>query len=121
MPSFYHKKISPNKEPQTNLFHVKNKKQRLETFQKTIPNWIESNEKWDFNHPSAQKLHKSVFEMCIIDLKGWDEINSTGFQRVLQLANPKFQLASPKYYASQLDQSYEKVKLKLNDGLSIEN
>ena len=51
-------------------------------YQKTIPYWIESNEKWDFNHPSAQKLHKSIIEMCIIDLKGWDEINSfqTEFQ-----------------------------------------
>ena len=65
-------------------------------YQKTIPNWIESTEKWDFNHPLAQELSKSVVEMCVIDLKGWDEINSSGFQRVLQMANPKFELASPK-------------------------
>ena len=90
-------------------------------YQKTIPNWIESTEKWDFNHPLAQKLYKSVFEMCVIDLKGWDEINSSGFQRVLQMANPKFELASPKYYASKLDQSFEKVKLKLKNNINFDN
>ena len=43
-------------------------------YQKTIPNWIESTEKWDFNHPLAQKLYKSVFEMCVIDLSDKNDL-----------------------------------------------
>ena len=54
-------------------------------YQKTIPQWVDCTEKWDINHPEAQKIHKSIFEMIIIDLKGWEEINSSGFQRVLQI------------------------------------
>ena len=43
------------------------------------------------------------------------------WQRVLQMANPKFELASPKYYASKLDQSFEKVKLKLKNNINFDN
>ena len=100
---------------------MNNKKERTELYQKTIPNWVENTVKWTFNHPSAQKLHKAVFEMCVIDLKGWDEINSIGFQRLMQMSNPKFELASPKYYSSMLEKSYNQVKSKLKSNINFDN
>ena len=67
------------------------------------------------------KKIESIFEMIIIDLKGWEEITSSGFQRVLQIANPKFEIASPKYYYSQLDKNYEKLKAKLKSNMNFDN
>ena len=68
---------------------------------------------WDLNNEKAKKLHKSVFEMIVLDLMPWSKVNKPAFPRIQKLSTPNFVLASEKYYRDLLDPSYCKIKTAL--------
>ena len=45
------------------LYVLCQKKRRVELFQKTIPDWVDTKTKMDFHSPKSMKLHKSIFEV----------------------------------------------------------
>ena len=60
------------------IYNVRTKKERRDMFEFTIPDWIEATNTLDFNSARAQKIHKSIFELFIIDLVPFTEVNKPG-------------------------------------------
>ena len=73
---------------ETSIFNIRSKRQRIDLFETTIPDWVESKTVWDFNSEKAKKLHKSVFEMIVLDLMPWSTVNKPGFLRNQKLSTP---------------------------------
>ena len=87
----------------------------------TIPNWVESQSKLEFNSPRAQKIHKGIFEMNILDCQPWTMVNDPGFIRLMNVLEPRFEIASDKYYREKLAPSFLAVKTKLMETLEKDN
>ena len=51
----------------TELFSLCPQKRRRELFQGTIHDWVEAKRMLPFGSDRAQKIHKSIFEMMIMD------------------------------------------------------
>ena len=81
-----------------NIFRLRSKKERSEFLQSSIPDWIEANTTMDINHPRAQKIHKSIFEMMLIDRMPFTHVNNPGFLRHHYLLAPNFDVGCDKYY-----------------------
>ena len=65
------------------LFNLRSKKDRKTMLCHTIPGWIASTNKYEFNSHKAQSLHKGVFEMVILDNQPFTFVNDPG-KRALQ-------------------------------------
>ena len=83
--------------------------------------WVESKTVLDFNSEKAQRLHKSVLEMIVLDLMPWSTVNKPGFLRNQKLSTPNFELASEKYYCDMLGPNYFKIKSALKNKLEVVN
>ena len=115
----------------SSLTNLRTKADRKEHFQQTIPEWKESQTKLAFNSQKAQKFHKSIFELIILDDQPFEIVNNRGFLRHHQRLVPNFevcyhinlsfkfhimedlfvfQIASDKYYRSLLEPIFNKVK-----------
>ena len=101
------------------LYELCPKKNRGELFQSTIPGWVESKTELDFHGAKAQRFHKSIFEMLVLDLAPFYEVHKPGFLRHHQIMYPNFTVASPTYYRSMLEPSYDAVKAVLMDKLEV--
>ena len=101
------------------LYELCPKKNRGELFQSTIPGWVEAKTELDFHGPKAQRFHKSIFEMLVIDLDPFYAVHKPGFLRHHQIMYPTFTVASPTYYRSMLEPSYDAVKEVLMDKLKV--
>ena len=112
---------SDQNQPKIVSTKLKNVQERNHASQSTIPNWVESTNKLAFNSDKAQKIHKSIFEFMMIDLRPFSIVNDVGFLRMYQIVAPQFTVASEKYYRSLLVPTYEKVKNKLLDQLKADN
>ena len=95
------------------------KKKRGELFQATIPGWVEATTELDFHGPKAQRFHRSIFEMMVTDLLPFYEAAKPGFLRMIAVMHPNFAVASPTYYRSMLEPSYEAVRGVLVDRLKV--
>ena len=60
------------------LFNLRSKKDRKTMLCHTIPGWIASTNKYEFNSQKAQSLHKSVFEMVVLDCQPFTFVNDPG-------------------------------------------
>ena len=96
----------------------KSKKERKDMFEFTIPDWIEATNMLDFNSARAQKIHRSIFELFIVDLVPFTEVNKPGFLRHHALLAPNFELASDKYYRSLLNPTYERIKKVIREKIN---
>ena len=74
-----------------------------------------------FNSEKAQKGHKSVFEMLVLDLLPWSTVNYPGFLRHHARMVPNFELASEKYYRDMLEPTYNKILTQLKHNLYSDN
>ena len=99
------------------LFELCPKRRREELFQSTIPDWVEAKTMMKFENPRSLRLHKSIFEMLVMDLVPFTEVAKPGFLRHHYVAIPNFNVASPTYYRSQLEPMYDGIKSKLMDKL----
>ena len=94
----------------TKLFSLCPQKNRRELFQSTIPNWTEAKTMLHFGSDRAQKIHKSIFEMLIMDNLPFYEVCKPGFLRAWHVAVPNFQVASDTYYRSLLEPTYDRIR-----------
>ena len=97
------------------------KKNRSEMFQMTIPGWVEAKTTLSFASEKAQRFHKSIFEMIVMDLLPFYAVAKPGFLRHQQITVPNFIVASPKYYRSLLDPAYENIKSKMKAKLEADS
>ena len=51
-----------------------------------------------FHSEAAQKIHRSIFEMIVVDLEPFSTLTQPGFIRSYAQARPDFQLGSAMYY-----------------------
>ena len=99
------------------LFELCPKKRRDELFQSTIPNWVQAKTMMKFGNDRSLRLHKSIFEMLIMDLVPFTEVAKPGFLRHHAIAVPNFTVASPTYYRSQLEPMSDGIKSGLQEKL----
>ena len=59
--------------------------------------------------------------MFYLDLQTYQIVNDAGFIRVCHEMNPRFELASDKYYRDQLAPTYDKIKAKLMEKVATDN
>ena len=60
---------------------LKNKKQKTEIFQQTIPSYVESVKVLDIKHPKALEMHKNIFEFIVEDMQPFSIVDDRGFVR----------------------------------------
>ena len=78
----------------------KNSKQTKISFTKTYSNH------WDDKDPRSLICHKAVLKYLIWDMVPYHEVTNEGFGQLIRTLNPKFKLASEKFYRSMLGQQY---------------
>ena len=67
-----------------------------------------------FDHPRAKEISKRIGEMIAIDNESY-----IGFNRLMKLLEPRYQLPSDKYFSETLiPEMYQKVYLKVKDSVS---
>ena len=105
--------VGPNRKRaanEINIFRLRSKKDRTEFLQSSIPDWIEANTMMDIDHPRAQKIHKSIFEMMLVDRLPFTAANNPGFLRHHYLLAPNFDVGCDKYYRDMLTPTHDKIK-----------
>ena len=103
------------------IFDVnRTKKDREELLQLTLPDYVKAKTTLAFDSEKAQRYHKSVLEMMVLDCVPWTEVNKPGFLRHHHTLVPNFKLASEKYYRSKLDDMYDGIKTSLLKKLDSE-
>lgn len=95
------------------IFRLRTKEERQSMLEITIPDFLASRSMLPFHSPKAQRIHKSIFERMMVDLIPFNEVNKPGFIRHHYLLEPRFEIASDKYYKSLLDPTYERIREKL--------
>ena len=75
------------------IWSCRTKKQRTALYQSTIPEWTEPKTMMAHNHAKAQKYHRSIFEMMVLDLAPFNVVNKPGFLRNYALLAPNFEVS----------------------------
>ena len=70
------------------IWSCRTKKQRTELYQTTITDWAPPKNMMDRNNPKAQKMHRLIFEMIVLDLEPFNVVNKPGFLRNYALIAP---------------------------------
>ena len=73
-----------------------------------------------FHSEKSLHLLDKVLEY-LVSCVPWNAVNGPGFQRLCHELNPRFQVASHSYYASQLEPAFVKLKEKLKDKIKSDN
>ena len=72
-----------------------------------------------FDHPRAKEISKKIGEMIALDNEPFSVVNHIGFNRLMKLLEPRYQLPSDKYFSETLiPEMYQKVYLKVKEGVS---
>ena len=95
------------------IFNLKTKKARETVIQTTMNGFVRPTKMLTFHSDAAQKIHRSIFEMIVVDCEPFSIVNQPGFIRSYAQARPDFQLGSAMYYRNLLEPSYEKVRNKI--------
>ena len=53
---------------------VKNKKQKTDMFQQTIPGYAETVKIWDINSSKGKQFHRDIFEFLVEDMHAWSTV-----------------------------------------------
>ena len=73
------KREEDDKTEQVQIFNLRSKKSREEFVSHTITDWAKPDNKLEFYSAEAQKIHKSIFEMMVMDLRPFTTVNDPGF------------------------------------------
>lgn len=65
--------------------------------QQTLMACLEKTKLWDINYPKSVKIHYAIGELIALDNQPYSIVNDTGFNRLLNLLQPQYQLPSRKY------------------------
>lgn len=84
--------------------------------QPTLEETIDRGKMWDINDPRAQKVHKLIGEMIVLDLQPFSIVEDTGFRGLLNYAFPHYQIPSRKYIKENIVQDmYESARNKIQE------
>ena len=100
---------------------LKNKKQKFEYFQQTLPETVLSHVVWKKDNPHAKEGHKRVLLMIIQDLRPYSDIMKGGLLQLLKWSQPKFEPGSDKFYRMKMQESYLKCRKTMQDKLMNDN
>ena len=86
------------------------------------PTFVESSirsQSLSFDHLRTKKISKIIGEMIVLDNETFTVVYHTGFNQLMKLLEPCYQLPSDKYFSEKLKQEMdEKVCLKGKEGVS---
>ena len=72
-----------------------------------------------FDHPRAKEISKRIGKMIALDNEPFTMVNHIGFNRLMKLLEPRYQLPSDKYFSETLiPEMYQKVYLKVKGDVS---
>ena len=97
--------------PYAQIYSLCAQERRPELFQSTIPNWVAAKTMMKFGSEKAQRIHKSIFEMLVMDLLPFHTVNKPGFLRLQAVTIPNFVVASDKYYRDMLSPTYDRFDI----------
>ena len=99
----------------------KNKKQKEQYFQQTLPDTVRKTEVWKNDNPNSQEGHRRVLLMMIQDLRPYTDIMKGGLLQLLKWAQPRFEPGSNKFYRTKMQESFNKCKEAMQIKLSEDN
>ena len=114
-------KLETNDDGQTKLFNCRTKQERKQMLQTTIGESFDRGKMYELNSDQAQKYHRKVFEMMILDLRPFNCVNNPGFIRLCFEFDRRFDLASETYYRNLLSPTFEKIKKALKKLVQDDN
>lgn len=94
---------------------LRNKKQRAEFLQLSLPESLLKTATWPRDHPQAREAHKRVLLCMITDLRPYSDINKGGLLQLLKFLCPKFEPNSNKFYRDMMQSSYVQCKETIQD------
>lgn len=100
---------------------LKNKKQKNDYFQLTLPESVLKATLWVKDSPMTKESHKRVLLMMIQDLRPYSDIMKGGLLQLLKFLQPKFEPASDKFYREMMQASYSRCKEKVKDIINKAN
>ena len=70
--------------------------------QLTLKETVELKKLWDINSSQAQQIHYSIGEMIAVDCQPFSIVEDPGFQRLMKLLKPTYNLPSRKYFSTKI-------------------
>ena len=70
--------------------------------QPTIEKVLEAKKPYEFDHPSARRIHKAVGEMIALDNEPFSNVKRDGFKLLTKVVEPRYTLPSDKYFSETL-------------------
>jgi hypothetical protein len=104
------KKRKAQDEEEASGITLKNKKQRDDYFQQTLPESVLKTVAWSKDSPSSKEGHNRVLLMMIQDLRPYTDIMKGGLLQLLKFLQPKFQPGSDKFYRDMMQASYSRCQ-----------
>ena len=81
----------------------------------TIEQTLELKKIWDINSNQAKAIHHAIGEMIAVDSQPFSIVEDLGFQRLMKLTKPSYELPSRKYFTNTIiPEMYDKVMMKIN-------
>ena len=86
----------------------------------TLQETMERSKKWDINHEQARKIHVAIGEMIALDVQPFSIVEDIGFNRLMHLLKPNYEIPSRKYFTTNIiPELHSKVMAKVQ--LNIDN
>ena len=74
------------------IFNLRSRNERQKMLQATIPGLQEAKAPWPMGSLKAKNAHRYLFEMMVLDLTPFSEVNKPGFLRYTHHLCPNFQV-----------------------------
>lgn len=68
----------------------------------TLQETVERSKKWDINHEKARKIHVAIGEMMALDVQPFSIVEDIGFNRLMHLLKPNYEIPSRKYFTTNI-------------------
>lgn len=102
------RELSQNREPVASTSSSQSNAMKI---QQTLFESFTSTTKWDTTDSRAKEIHKVVAEMIAVDNQPISMLENNGFQRLINILKPKYQIPSRKYMSEVvIPEVYTKVK-----------
>ncbi|GBP67491.1 Zinc finger BED domain-containing protein 4 [Eumeta japonica] len=102
------RELSQNREPVASTSSSQSNAMKI---QQTLFESFTSTTKWDTTDSRAKEIHKVVAEMIALDNQLISMLENNGFQRLMNILKPKYQIPSRKYMSEVvIPEVYTKVK-----------
>ena len=115
------KRKAEDEKEQGNSSLLKNKKQKTDFLQQTLPESIAKAQVWNKDHPNAVEGHKRVLLMIIMDLKPYSDVNKGGLLQLIKFLQPKFELGSDKLYREMMQDAYGRCRESMQKKIKDDN